>query len=121
MSNESSTRVLTEAQVKQVEALAAYLTADQIAAYFGMARSTYFEVMKRQPEVAAAYRMGRAKIIAVLASGLVKRARAGDNLATIFYLKTQAGWREKEVADEDDTEDAPPTSVTIVAKNARRD
>jgi hypothetical protein len=43
---------------------------------------------------------------------------SGDTASAIFYLKTQAGWKEggiKEVAEEKDTE------LTIVIKRASKD
>jgi hypothetical protein len=55
----------------------------------------------------------------VVAKSLIKKARDGDTIAAIFYLKTQAGWREKE-PEAENTEDAPPVTINIVAKNARK-
>lgn len=43
---------LTPDEVTQVEALAAVLNAEQIADYFRIGRTTFYEIMKRQPEVA---------------------------------------------------------------------
>ena len=44
---------------------------------------------------------GRLKVIGNIGGNLIQRAIAGDNTAAIFYLKTQAGWREKDDADKD--------------------
>ncbi|WP_428331955.1 hypothetical protein [Novosphingobium sp.] len=48
------------------------------------------------------------KVVAVgkVGSGLITRAIAGDNVASIFYLKTQAGWSEK-------APETPPTELTV--------
>jgi len=39
-------------------------------------------------------RDARAKAIANLGASCYKRAMAGDNASTFFYLKTQGGWKE---------------------------
>ena len=85
---------LTEEQTVQVEALAAYLTQDQIADYFGITRPTFAAMIERDPDISARYKRGKAKAIGTVAQGLLQKARAGDTTSAIFYLKTQAGWRE---------------------------
>ncbi len=92
MSRQSFT--LTEAQKAEVETLAAVLTAEQVADYFGIARRTFYDMMKRDDEIAARYKKGKAKAIGVIAQGLINKARGGDTTSMIFFLKTQAGWRE---------------------------
>ncbi len=37
---------------------------------------------------------GKAETIAKVAGNLVQKALSGDTTSAIFYLKTQAGWRE---------------------------
>ena len=86
--------VLTEEQTAKVEGLAAHLTTEQIANYFGIDRSTFYEIRKRQPEVCQQYKKGRARLIEEIASSLIRNAIAGDTAAMIFYLKAKAGWRE---------------------------
>ena len=85
---------LTEEQKAQVEALAAYLTNEQIADYFGITRPTFNSIMERDPEILLRYKRGKAKAIGAVAQGLLQQARNGDKVAAMFYLKTQAGWRE---------------------------
>jgi DNA-binding CsgD family transcriptional regulator len=85
---------LTPDQVREVETLAALLNQDQIADYFGIARNTFRAICGRDEEVLARYKRGKAKAIAHVANGLLQKARAGDTVSSIFYLKTQAGWRE---------------------------
>lgn len=87
---------LTVEQIREIETLAALLNQDQIADYLGIARTTFHAICKRDAEVAERYRRGKAKAIAHVANGLLQKARAGDRTAAIFYLKTQAGWRETE-------------------------
>jgi hypothetical protein len=85
---------LTEAQKSEVETLAAVLTAEQVADYFGIGRRTFYSMMERDEEIAARYKRGKAKVIGVIAQGLINKARSGDTTSMIFFLKTQAGWRE---------------------------
>jgi DNA-binding CsgD family transcriptional regulator len=85
---------LTEQQKAEVETLAAVLTAEQVADYFGIGRRTFYSMMQRDAEIAARYKRGKAKAIGVIAQGLINKARAGDTTSMIFFLKTQAGWRE---------------------------
>ena len=94
-------RVLSTEELSQVEALASVLTSEQIADYFGVARTTFYDIMERQPEVSERYKKGRAKAIGSVAKGLLQKAQGGDNAAMMFYLKTQAGWRESQHIEQD--------------------
>jgi len=85
---------LTDDQKSQVEALAAYLSQEQIADYLGIAKATWYAILERDPEVSERYKRGKAKALTEVAQGLLQKAREGDTASTIFYLKTQAGWRE---------------------------
>ncbi len=87
-------KTLSDDQVREVETLAALLNQDQIADYLGICRNTFRAICTREPEVLARYKKGKAKAIAHVANGLLQKARAGDTTSSIFYLKTQAGWRE---------------------------
>lgn len=42
---------------------------------------------------------GKAEIIAKVAGSLVKKAMGGDTASAIFYLKTQARWKETSVQE----------------------
>lgn len=88
------TKELTEAQKAEVETLAAVLTAAQLADYFAIGRTTFFAMMERDEEIAERYKRGKARAIGSIAQGLIAKARGGDTASMIFYLKTQAGWRE---------------------------
>lgn len=92
--------VLTDEQLAQVEALASVMSADLIADYLGMGRSTFYEVMKRQEGVSGRYKRGKAKAVGNVAQGLLKQAMDGNTTAAIFYLKTQAGWAETQKIDQ---------------------
>jgi IS30 family transposase len=87
-------KTLTDEQRAQVEALAAYLTQEQIADYFGIARNTFLAMMERDENISERYKRGKARAIGAVAQSLIQQARDGDKVAAMFYLKTQAGWRE---------------------------
>lgn len=110
---------LTDEQVIQVKALAQYLSKEQIADYLGVARSTFDAILERDEQVFIHYKKGKASAIANVAKGLVQQAIEGNMTAAIFYLKTQAGWRETEIAA-DDTNAAKPVTVNIEVKDARK-
>ena len=90
---------LDEKQIAQVEALAAFLTLEQIADYFGVTRPTFDAICQRQPEVFLQYKKGKSKAIANISQNLIKQAQDGNTTAAIFYLKTQAGWKETQQID----------------------
>jgi IS30 family transposase len=105
---------LTEEQATQVEALAAYLSQDQIADYFGIVRNTFAAMIERDPDISARYKRGKAKAIGAVAQGLLQKARSGDTTSAIFYLKTQAGWRETNNLDvTTNGRDIMPTRILI--------
>lgn len=85
---------LTETQKAEVETLAAVLSIKQIADYFGIGRSTFQRLRERDPDLDARYNRGKARAVGSIAQSLIQKARAGDTACMIFYLKSQAGWRE---------------------------
>ena len=85
---------LTEEQIIQVEALASCLTMEQIADYFGMSQDTLSAICEREPEVLRRYKKGKSGVIYDIANSLITKARDGDTTSQIFFLKTQARWRE---------------------------
>lgn len=66
-------------------------TQEQIAAMIGKSVDT---IMSRE-SAKEAYEIGKAETIAKVAGKLVRKALDGDTASAIFYLKTQAGWKEK--------------------------
>lgn len=90
---------LTDAQVNQVSALSQYLSKEQIADYLGISRPTFDAIIARDERVSLQYKKGKATAIANVAKGLVLQAMGGNMTAAIFYLKTQAGWKETQGID----------------------
>lgn len=109
---------LTKDQVAQVEALGAVLSQEQIAEYFGIAKGTWYAILKRQPEVLERYEKGKARAVGSVAQGLLKRAIAGDNVAAIFYLKTQARWTEKHEVEHSGKVETTDARAALMAKLA---
>lgn len=111
--------VFDEKQMAQVEALASVLTLEQMPDYFGIARNTFRAVCERQPEVLEHYKKGKARAIGNVAKNLLTIANEGNLTAIIFYLKTQAGWREQ--AEEIEEKTAPkPTQIVINVQDGRK-
>jgi hypothetical protein len=85
---------LGEEEIQQVEKLAAYLNQAQIADVLGISERTLRDRIATDEAFFAAYKRGRARAIAEVAQSLINTARNGSVPAAIFYLKTQAGWRD---------------------------
>jgi hypothetical protein len=89
-------KTLTDKQRAEVETLAAFLSTEQVADYFGIGRTTFFAMMERDADIAERYKRGKSKVVAKVAQGLIQKALSGDTASAIFFLKTQARWRETE-------------------------
>ena len=113
---------LSKEQVQEIRTLAAILSKEQIAAYFGMTEKTLSAISERQPEVFTAYRRGKAKAVVRVASALMRATEEGDMRAIQFFLKTQAGWTEKRYLEINQSEMEEPKDRTLtlelVGKNA---
>ena len=107
---------LTEAQIAELETLAAVLTQDQISDYMGIPARTLRAIMARDESVSAAYKKGKAKAIDRVAQSLLLNAAEGNTTAQIFYLKTQAGWKEKET----EAQDLPPVVIQLTRDEANK-
>ena len=107
-------KTLAPEQLTEVERLASVLNKAQLADYFGMSEKTFHAIEARQPEVFTAYRRGKAKKIAEVAGALMKAVDRGDMRAIQFFLKTQAGWSEKnQLQIEAVKNDPEPTEIEI--------
>ena len=102
-------KVFSEQDIAKVYQLASRLTKAQIADYFSISFSTLREVEKRQPEVSEAYQKGKSEQIDEVAGHLLEQCRKGNITAIIFYLKTQAGWKE----EQEETKEIPPLQVVV--------
>jgi hypothetical protein len=99
----------TTEQIIELKALASVLNKSQVADYFGICENTLRAIEKRQPEVSEAYKKGRVNQIAGMGSNLIQLAKKGNVTANIFYLKTQAGWKESEP----EVQEIPPINIIV--------
>ena len=117
-------KTLTPDQVAEVATLAAVLSQEQIADYFGISRPTFAAICERQPEVLLQYKKGKARAIGTVAKGLLQKARDGDTASAIFYLKTQASWKETNTVDHTSSDGSmrpSPTRIELVAPSVKHD
>jgi hypothetical protein len=106
--------VLTGEQKKKVRDLACICTTQQIADYFGISRTAFFEILRRDEEVSLLYKKGRIQAKGIMGMALFRRGVAGDIAAAIFYMKTQGGWKEPK--DEEEIQDKE-LKITVEIKD----
>lgn len=100
MADKKLTKPKIEFDIGIVEALAATgLTMQQIADSLGISERTLYNSKKENADFAEAIKRGRAKGVAVATNALMKKIKDGNIAAMIFFLKTQAGWKETQVAE----------------------
>lgn len=108
----------TPKQIEEVGELSKSLTIEQIADYMGIGETTFYQIQKRQPEVSIAYKKGKQRAIKWVISKLMEKIELGDTASILFFLKTQAGWREKQQLDINT--DSTALLQSIVIKNNYR-
>lgn len=108
--------IFTKEDTAEVEKLAAGMNVDQIAEYFGMSSNTFRDIRVRQPEVEKAFRRGKAKTINMVSNKFLEACMDGCATRQIFYLKTQAGWREREALEIDIEADKPKLIVSFASE-----
>jgi hypothetical protein len=104
----------TDKELAQFEALASYLTLEQIADYFGIARKTLQNMRKRDDELDTIYKKARAIGFSKVGGAFMKNCLDGSVPAQIFYLKTQGGWRETDVKES--AEPTPDLNISFSVK-----
>ena len=86
--------------LKQVESLAANgLTQEQIACALGISEQTFYKRKRDNIEFIDAIKRGKAKGIALVTNKLMESIKGGNMTGMIFFLKTQAGWKETNVQE----------------------
>ena len=86
--------------LKQVESLAANgLTDEQIASALGISRTTLANRKRENEQFVQAIKRGKAKGIALVTNKLMESIKGGNMTGMIFFLKTQAGWKETNVQE----------------------
>jgi len=112
-------KVLDARQVVELEKLAAILTMEQIADFFGMANSTLRRKMAEDEGIKSAYKRGKAKAVSGVGQTLLSLAKEGNITAICFYLKTQAGWRETQVVESKNTNETVHRVIFEMPDNQR--
>jgi len=115
------TKPKIQIDLAKVESLAANgLTQEQIAAALGISESTLHKRKQENTEFTAAIKRGKAKGIALVTNKLMESIKDGNMTGMIFFLKTQAGWKETNV-QEVKMADEPIAKVTIevISANAK--
>ena len=75
------------------------LTQEQIAAALGISESTLTKRKKENTDFTDAIKRGKAKGIALVTNKLMESIKGGNMTGMIFFLKTQAGWKETNVQE----------------------
>jgi len=84
----------------KVESLAANgLTDEQIASALGISRTTLANRKRENEQFVQAIKRGKAKGIALVTNKLMESIKGGNMTGMIFFLKTQAGWKETTVQE----------------------
>ncbi len=94
------TKPKIQIDLKQVESLAANgLTDEQIASALGISRTTLANRKRENEQFVQAIKRGKAKGIALVTNKLMESIKGGNMTGMIFFLKTQAGWKETNVQE----------------------
>ena len=107
-------KLITKPKVKidfnKVEALASRgLTSHEVARCLGISPTTYFAKQRESEEFAQAIKNGKAKGIQAISNALFESAKSGNTTAQIFFLKAQAGWKDRiDITSDDVVIDARP-------------
>lgn len=88
--------VITPETLKEIERMSGLgLTQNQLASYYGISRVTWHKMKNKDERLNFVVKKGKSKAIEIVAGKLMEKINAGNLSAMIFYLKTQAGWTEK--------------------------
>ena len=94
------TKPKIQIDLNKVESLAANgLTQEQIASALGISETTLHQRKRDNTDFAAAIKRGKAKGIALVTNKLMESIKGGNMTGMIFFLKTQAGWKETNVQE----------------------
>ncbi|MEN9018071.1 MAG: hypothetical protein ABF331_06160 [Hellea sp.] len=105
--------VFSHQDLDTVQQLSASMSVEQIAGYFGISKTTYYEVARRQPELLERYKLGKSRRIAEYSELAHQYILNGDKDMLKFYLRTQAGWSEKK--EEKSAVELPPINIHLTS------
>jgi len=113
-------KIYASEEIAQVEALAAYgHTQEEITEYLGIKVRSFAYAKKENEALNAAYTRGRFKARNLVASKFMRYIESDElnavNLKAIeFYLRTQAGWSDKQELNVNTKDVTPPHPPTII-------
>lgn len=85
------------------------LTIEQIAHYYGISSVTFHKMKRKDKEIENRIKKGKSAAIVTVSGRLMQLINEGNLTAIIFYLKTQAGWKENKNPVEIDPDDIKST------------
>jgi len=88
------------------------LSREMIAAYYGITKGKFQELIEDYPELDEAYLMGMSAGMAKAAMSLEKQIESGQCIPTIFRLKT-GGWIEADKVKGNQEDSAPRVNIFI--------
>ena len=93
------------------------LNIGQLRSYYDIKVDRWLAILQREPEVAEAVSTGKAKTVSFVAGKLMELVQKGNLSAIIFWLKTQARWRETDRPGETNNEDKPQFPAITLTVN----
>ena len=93
------------------------LNVTQIRSYYDVPASTWADIIEREPEVLEALMVGKNRTLSFVAGKLMELVQKGNLGAIIFYLKTQARWRETDRPWDVNNEDKPQFPAITLTVN----
>lgn len=104
---------VTDKILQEVEALSGRgLTVALIQNYYGISSHTWKNRCNENEELRRSFLRGKAKQIVHVSGKLIEQINAGSTQATIFYLKTQAQWRDESL-QEDKEKEIPSVNINV--------
>lgn len=107
--------------LKHIEKMAeAGMSRAQIGDYYGVTGQRIGQLIREHPELDEAFSRGLSKGIEKASGKLMELIESGNLIATIFYLKAQAGWKEAQYVKEPvDLSNVPKVQI-ILPDNSRQ-
>jgi|HubBroStandDraft_5_1064220.scaffolds.fasta_scaffold15845_4 hypothetical protein len=94
--------VIDDLKLQEIQNMAGRgLTNEQIAHYYGITPMTLYNMKKRDERIVERLRKGKSQAIITVSGRLMQAINEGNVTAMIFYLKTQAGWKENSTVEKD--------------------
>lgn len=102
--------IMDDLKYQQIQNMAGLgLTIEQIAHYYGITPMTLYRMKRKDKEIDIRLKKGKASAIVTVSGRLMMLINEGNLSAIIFYLKTQAGWKENKNPVETDSDDIKST------------